>query len=99
MIDSARRIVGGRRVSVTSATMPVQLRYFALLREQRGVEAEVRATGARTARELYGELAAEYGFTLPVERVGVAVNDAFASWDLPLAANDLVVFIPPVAGG
>ncbi len=84
---------------MTGATRPIQLRYFALLREQRGVQAEVRVTGARTARELYGEIASQYGFTLPVERVGVAVNDAFASWDLPLAANDLVVFIPPVAGG
>ena len=82
-----------------SDSRPIRLRYFALLREQRGLESETLHTSAATARELYLELAAEHGFTLAVERVGVAVNDAFASWDRPLAANDSVVFIPPVAGG
>ena len=45
------------------------------------------------------KLAAAHGFTLGVERVKVAINNEFASWDRPLAANDTVVFIPPVAGG
>jgi molybdopterin converting factor subunit 1 len=84
---------------LSSETRPVRLRYFALLREQRGLGSETRATAAATARELYQELASEFGFTLPVERVGVAVNDSFATWDRPLAANDTIVFIPPVAGG
>ncbi len=78
---------------------PIRLRYFALLREQRGLESEILATSAATARDLYRELAAAHGFTLAVERVGVAINDAFARWDQPLAAGDSVVFIPPVAGG
>ncbi len=81
------------------ATRAVKLRYFALLREQRGLESETRQTGAATARALYRELAAAHGFTLAEDRVGVAINDAFASWDRPLAAGDTVVFIPPVAGG
>ena len=80
-------------------TLPVRLEYFALLREQRGVAAETIDTGAATARDLYQELAAAYGFTLGVERVRVAINNEFASWDRALAANDSVVFIPPVAGG
>ncbi len=84
---------------MSSELRPVRLRYFALLREQRGLESETRATAAVTARDLYREIASEYGFTLPAERVGVAVNDAFATWDRPLAANDTIVFIPPVAGG
>ena len=78
---------------------PVRLRYFALLREQRGLDAETIETAAHTPRELYREVAAAHGFTLPQDRVGVAVNDAFATWDRPLLANDTVVFIPPVAGG
>ena len=78
---------------------PVKLRYFALLREQRGLASETVQTAAGTPRELYREIAAAHGFTLPEDRIGVAVNDAFASWDRPLAANDTVVFIPPVAGG
>ncbi len=80
-------------------TLPVRLEYFALLREQRGVAAESIETGAATARDLYRELAAAHGFTLGVERVKVAINNEFASWDRALAANDSVVFIPPVAGG
>jgi len=80
-------------------SLPVRLEYFALLREQRGLEAELVETVAKTPRELYLEVAAAYGFTLTVDRVRVAVNNAFVSWDRPLAANDTVVFIPPVAGG
>lgn len=80
-------------------TLPVRLEYFALLREQRGLSAELVQTGAATARDLYRELASTHGFTLGVERVRVAINNEFASWDRPLAANDTVVFIPPVAGG
>ena len=56
-------------------------------------------TAAATARDLYRELASVHGFTLGVERVKVAINNEFASWDRALAANDSVVFIPPVAGG
>lgn len=81
------------------ATRPVRLKYFALLREQRGLDSETIETGAATARDLYREIAAAHGFTLPEDRVGVAVNDRFANWDRRLAANDTVVFIPPVAGG
>ena len=84
---------------MNSPLRPVKLRYFALLREQRGLESETVQTAAPTPRELYREMASAHGFTLPQERVGVAVNDAFAAWDRPLAANDTVVFIPPVAGG
>lgn len=80
-------------------TRPVRLRYFAILREQRGLEDETVETTAATARDLYREVAARYGFTLTEDRVGVAINNAFARWDRTLAANDMVVFIPPVAGG
>jgi molybdopterin converting factor small subunit len=84
---------------VTGTTQPIRLIYFALLREERGVDAETVETMADTPRALYREMAAAHGFSLPVDRVGVAVNDRFVSWDRPLAANDTVVFIPPVAGG
>ena len=80
-------------------TLPVRLEYFALLREQRGVGSETIETAAATARDLYRELAAAYGFTLEAERVKVAINNEFAAWDRTLAVNDTVVFIPPVAGG
>jgi molybdopterin converting factor subunit 1 len=77
----------------------IQLRYFALLREERGLAAETVETTARTPRDLYQELAGRHGFSLPADRVGVAVNESFAAMDHALAAGDVVVFIPPVAGG
>ncbi|MBV8784200.1 MAG: MoaD/ThiS family protein, partial [Gammaproteobacteria bacterium] len=40
-----------------------------------------------------------HGFTLAPEALRVAVNAEFRDWSTPLAANDVVVFIPPVAGG
>lgn len=77
----------------------VQLRYFALLREQAGRAAETLDSRARTPAELYAELAGRYGFRLAPTQLRVAVNAAFADWDQPLSEGDEVVFIPPVAGG
>lgn len=73
--------------------------YFALLREQRGLAAEELETSARSPRELYAELAAEYKFSLPVSRLRIAIAGEFASWDAPLTAGAKLAFIPPVAGG
>jgi molybdopterin synthase sulfur carrier subunit len=82
-----------------TAVKLVQIQYFAVLREQRGLSIESVTTSAGTLRELYTELAAEHGFALPCERLRVAVNDEFQSWDDQLQGNARVVFIPPVAGG
>jgi sulfur-carrier protein len=88
-------------VSGHSSTISKEIRiqYYALLREERGLSSESLMTEAVTARDLYTILQERHGFTLPVERLKVAVNDVFAEWDQPLQANDSVVFIPPVAGG
>jgi molybdenum cofactor guanylyltransferase len=85
----------------TSATpqQRVNVQYFALLREQAGRREETVATTARTAQELYLQLAARYPFTLPPEVLRVAVNAEFCEWSVPLKDGDAVVFIPPVAGG
>jgi molybdopterin-guanine dinucleotide biosynthesis protein A len=77
----------------------IRVQYYALLREQAGRSSEVLNTRARTARELYAELAAKYPFTLPAEMLRVAINTEFGEWSQPLAAGDAVVFVPPVAGG
>lgn len=77
----------------------VRVRYFAILREQRGVSEEQLQTAAPDAATLYRELAAQHGFTLPVDRLRAALNGDFAPWPAPLAEGDEVVFIPPVAGG
>ena len=77
----------------------VRVRYFAILREQRGLDEEAVATGASTAAELYGELRALHRFTLPAERLRVAVNGDFAPWSAPVRDGDALAFLPPVAGG
>jgi len=77
----------------------LRLRYYALLREQAGCAEEQLETAAGDAATLYAELAARHGFSLPRERLKLAVNAEFADWTHPLADGDEVVFIPPVAGG
>lgn len=77
----------------------VKARYFAAFRERAGREAESLTTAARTAAELYRELAAKHGFADSIARCKVAVNDSLADWDVELAEGDEVLFFPPVAGG
>lgn len=83
----------------TTHAMQLKIQYFALMREQSGRSEETVETLASTPADLYAELKARYGFTLPREQLKVAVNSEFAPWSRPLAAGDAVVFIPPVAGG
>jgi molybdopterin converting factor subunit 1 len=75
------------------------LQYFAVLREQAGCSEERLETAAATPAELYEQVRARHGFTLPQSMLRVAVNEEFRDWSWPLQANDRVVFIPPVAGG
>lgn len=79
--------------------MQLKIQYYALLREQAGRSEESVETSAATPADLYEELVARHGFTLPREQLKVAVNNEFTAWSRPLAAGDAVVFIPPVAGG
>jgi molybdopterin synthase sulfur carrier subunit len=77
----------------------VNVQYFAILREQRGLTAESVETSSATVAGLYDELRARHGFTLPGDCVRAAVNDTFVSAAQVLHDGDRVVFIPPVAGG
>jgi molybdopterin converting factor subunit 1 len=77
----------------------LHVRYFAVLREQRGLGEERVSTGAATAAELYEELRARHGFTLRADRLRVAVNDEFEPWDSAVREGDAIAFLPPVAGG
>jgi molybdopterin synthase sulfur carrier subunit len=82
-----------------SVPLQVQIKFFAVLREQAGVSALECTTTARTPAELYHELQASHGLQLPATLLRVAINDRYAVMDSPLQAGDRVVFIPPVAGG
>jgi molybdopterin-guanine dinucleotide biosynthesis protein A len=77
----------------------IDVRYFAVLREQAGRSEESLHSSARTARELYAELRSTRGLRLAPELLRVAVNDEFADWSRTLQADDTVIFLPPVAGG
>lgn len=78
---------------------PISVRYFALLREERGVESEEISLDCKTYSEVYQYLQEKYSFTLPVEMIQVAVDDEFGRMTDPVRAGSTVVFIPPVAGG
>lgn len=84
---------------MTTQEKTIYLRYYALLREERGLTQETIKTSARTLEELYTTLAVTHGFSLAPDILRVAVNDAFVSWEYILQDCDIVVFIPPVAGG
>jgi molybdopterin converting factor small subunit len=77
----------------------VRIRYFALLREERGLSAETVLTQAGTVGQLYNEIRSKHELSLPLERMSVAINDEFADWSEELSDNDNIVFVPPVAGG
>ena len=79
--------------------MTYRLLYFASLRDTAGCADETVMSDACDARALYAQLAARHTFTLPPERLRVAVNGAFAEWDRPLADGDEIAFLPPVSGG
>lgn len=77
----------------------VSVLYFASLRDVAGMSGERVESGAGDLRALYGSLSERHGFVLPVDRLRVAVDGAFAHWDDPLVDGAEVVFIPPVSGG
>lgn len=76
------------------------IRFFALLREQAGVATLTIDSPAPNAAALYAELQQRFpGLTFPATLLKVSINERYAELTTPLAANDRVVFIPPVAGG
>jgi molybdopterin converting factor subunit 1 len=77
----------------------IKARYFAAFRERAGRDSERLTTSARTAAELYAELARRHGFADSMTRCKVAINDELADWNVALTAGDEVLFFPPVAGG
>jgi molybdopterin-guanine dinucleotide biosynthesis protein A len=87
------------RAALEAPARRLNVRYFAILREQAGRGAEEVHTRARTPRELYEELRCRHGLKIAPEFLRVAVNEEFGEWTQPLAEGDSVVFLPPVAGG
>ncbi len=77
----------------------IHVQYFAAFRDQAGRAEETVETRADDPAALYKELQGRHGLDLGADRLKVAVNDEFATWDRSLHDGDRIVFIPPVAGG
>ncbi|TWT20098.1 MoaD/ThiS family protein [Luteimonas marina] len=77
----------------------VTLLYFASLRDAAGASSETLETAAPDLSALYGEARSRHGFALPVERLRVAVDGAFARWEDAVRDGAEIAFIPPVSGG
>jgi molybdenum cofactor guanylyltransferase len=87
------------RAPAAAGRCTIRVQYFAILREQAGRSEETLDTLAATPAELYEELRARHPFQLSPAQLKVAVNSDFSDWRAPLRHGDVVVFIPPVAGG
>ena len=86
------------------ATMKITVRYFALLRERAGVDAEVVAWEgpAPDVGRLREHLAGRDPSLAPIlsgRPLLVAVNRQYAAGDTRLQEGDEVALLPPVAGG
>lgn len=77
----------------------VHIKYYASMREQRGIPQETVLTKASTVGDLYDELKQKHTLSLDKDILRVAVNQEYKPWDSSLQDNDEVMFIPPVNGG
>lgn len=88
----------------TKSRVTAKVSYFAILRDESGMSSEMLETTASNAAELWAELNQRHKFSLPMQRLRVAIDSEFAEWDAPLQADRSkpyveIAFIPPVAGG
>ena len=79
--------------------MNYRILYFASLRDAAGYDSETLAIDSTSAREVYAQLRQRHGFSIEPERLRVAVNGEFTTWDRTLNDADEIAFLPPVSGG
>jgi molybdopterin converting factor small subunit len=80
-------------------TRTIHLRYFAVLKEERGLTEETFVTELENPLAIFEKLNSEFHFSIDQTKCRVAINDEFVPWDQKLCDGDQVVFIPPVSGG
>jgi len=76
----------------------VTVLYFASLRDAAGLESEQLPLPS-SLRALYEQLRARHALPLTAERLRVAMDGAFCSWEAPVREGAEIAFIPPVSGG
>ncbi len=79
--------------------MRINVKYFAVLREQANKSEEIIETAFDKPLDIYKELKEKYNFSLEMNELKVAVNDCYEDFNFELKEMDSLVFIPPVAGG
>ena len=77
----------------------VTVRYFALFREQAGLDAEQLSGDFASAADVFAASAGAHGIDEPRRHCKVAINDALAEWSDAVADGDTLLLFPPVAGG
>ena len=77
----------------------ITVRYFAMFREQAGLDEEQIRTDAETAAEVFEQTSGRHGSDEPTGHCKVAINDVMAEWSSPVSDGDTVLLFPPVAGG
>lgn len=80
----------------------INLRLFALLREQTGIDRESLQTPAQSVSALRAELVTRGGAWASLQesaRIKAAVNQTLVGEDHAIVDGDEVAFFPPVTGG
>ena len=77
----------------------ITVRYFAMFRENAGVDEETLALEATTAADVFAATRDKHGSSEPLGHCKVAINDVMADWDSPVDDGDTLLLFPPVAGG
>lgn len=79
--------------------MRIKVKYFASMREDAGIGEEVIDSTFSCVNDLYEFLNDKYHFKISREHLKVAINEEYAHFEEKVNDGDIVVFIPPVAGG
>ena len=79
--------------------MNYQIKYFASFREKAGKSDESLSGEFSSLEEIYDELDRKYAFDMNKENVRASINGEYQDFKTSPKDNDLIVFIPPVAGG
>lgn len=80
--------------------MKIKVRYFASLREKAGISQEnMTIEAGKDLKDLYLDLSQKYNFSLAANEIKYSVNNEYVEPSISLNENDVIVFIPPVAGG
>ena len=80
-------------------TKKITVRYFAMFREQAGIDGETINIDADTAGDVFEKVRHRHGSSEPLGHCKVAINDEMADWSSAIRDGDVVLLFPPVAGG